>query len=72
MEYSYGPAILVGQGTDIWRLLRAIHSGAVYYDPADSIYPDGQAKVRPQWRINTKGLKTALEPLYRTVEEIDL
>tara|TARA_R110000868_G_scaffold70819_3_gene207977 strand:+ start:15116 stop:16474 length:1359 start_codon:yes stop_codon:yes gene_type:complete len=70
MEYSYGPAALVGQGTDVWKLLRAIYAGAVYYDPADSIYADGKAKVRSQWRINSSGLKDAMKALYTSVEEI--
>lgn len=70
MEYSYGPTALVGQGTDVWKLLRAIHAGAIYYDPADSIYADGRAKVRSQWRINSSGLKEAMKTLYASVEEI--
>ena len=71
-EYKFGPSILVGQGTDVWKLLKAIHAGVVYYDPADSIYADNTAKVRPQWRINANRLKEALTPLYNSVEEIDL
>ncbi|PCJ61079.1 MAG: hypothetical protein COA65_02350 [Rhodospirillaceae bacterium] len=72
VEYKFGPAVIVGQGTDVWKLLKAIHSGVVYYDPADSIYADGKAKVRPQWRINTSRLKETLGPLYNIVNEFQL
>ena len=37
-EYRYGNEVLVGEGTDVFRLLRAIHAGLVWYDPADSVY----------------------------------
>lgn len=69
-EYSYGPVAHVGQGTTVWRLLRAVHAGVVYYDPADSIYANGEAKVRSQWRINGGTLKAAMALLYKSTEEI--
>jgi len=71
-SYAYEPTVIVGQGTDVWRLLRAIAVGTVFYDPGDSIYADGKAKVRPQWRINASRLSKAIEPLYDSVEEITL
>lgn len=63
-EYSYAPRWVTGTGTDIWKLLRAIDSGLVFYDPADTIYADGKAKVRSQWRINARDLPKAMSLLY--------
>ncbi|KQR84828.1 MvaI/BcnI family restriction endonuclease [Sphingomonas sp. Leaf343] len=63
-EYAFGPDWLIGQGTDVWRLLRAIDSGLVFYDPADTIYADGKPKVRSQWRINARDLPKAMAVLY--------
>ena len=63
-EYSYAPRWVTGTGTDIWKLLRAINSGLVFYDPADTIYADGRAKVRSQWRINSRDLPEAMRLLY--------
>lgn len=63
-EYRYADRWLVGKGTDVWRLLRAIDRGVVFYDPADAIYCNGEAKARPQWRINTRDLPSAMGELY--------
>jgi hypothetical protein len=71
-SYAFGPTVVVGQGTDVWKLLRAISAGVVFYDPADSIYADGKAKVRPQWRINASRLSKTIAPLYNSVEEVTL
>lgn len=69
-EYRYSNDVLVGEGTDVFRLLRAIHRGVVWYDPADSIYASGQAKVRPQWRTGTRKLREAMGSLYGAVRAI--
>ncbi|MCA0358321.1 MAG: MvaI/BcnI restriction endonuclease family protein [Proteobacteria bacterium] len=63
-EYRYASRWAQGRGTDVFRLLRAIHSGIVFYDPADTIYSDGRPKVRSQWRINAKDLPAAMRVLY--------
>ena len=63
-EYRYARSWLQGKGTDVSRLLRAIHGGVVFYDPADTIYADGRPKVRSQWRINARELQHAMELLY--------
>ena len=63
-EYRYAPRWLQGRGTDVWRLLRAIDRGIVFYDPADTIYADGRTKNRPQWRINSGQLAAAMQQLY--------
>jgi hypothetical protein len=71
-EYRYGDEVLVGEGTDVFRLLRAIYRGVVWYDPADSIYADGQAKVRPQWRTGSRRLEETMRSLYANVRRVQL
>lgn len=66
-QYRFSSPWFMCEGTDVWRLLRAIASGLVYYDPAHTIYADGEAKVRPQWRIGTSKLERALRQLYARV-----
>lgn len=63
-EYRYAPQWVQGKGTDVWRLLRAIDRGTVFYDPADTIYADGRPKVRSQWRINAAQFPQAMAQLY--------
>lgn len=63
-QYRYSPSWVQGRGTDVWRLLRAIDRGIVFYDPADTIYADGRTKVRPQWRVNARRLQEAMGVLY--------
>ena len=71
-DYRFLEDVFVCEGTDIWRLLRAIHSGEVYFDPAHTIYASGEAKVRPQWRINTNRLEECLKLLYREVRSVSV
>lgn len=71
-EYLYGKQMFLGEGTDVWRLLRAIHAGVVFYDPADSVYADGKAKVRSQWRVNAASLLPAMKRLYTSASVVNL
>jgi hypothetical protein len=72
VQYRYASEALVGEGTDVFRLLRAIHTGLVYYDPADSVYADGEQKVRPQWRMSSANLERAMGKLYADVKRVML
>lgn len=63
-EYRYAERFVTGTGTDVWKLLRAVARGLVFYDPADTIYADGSPKVRSQWRINASRLPDAMASLY--------
>lgn len=63
-RYRYASSWAQGRGTDVFRLLRAINAGTVFYDPADTIYGDGRPKVRSQWRINSRDLPAAMDVLY--------
>jgi hypothetical protein len=69
-EVKFGTEVLVGEGTDVFRLLRAIHDGLVWYDPADSIYADDECKVRPQWRTSSSKLEQTMGRLYSEVKRI--
>lgn len=69
-EYRYAGSWVTGHGTDVLRLLRAIHRGLVFYDPADTIYADDKPKVRSQWRINSRDLPAAMAGLYATSETV--
>lgn len=69
-QYAFNAPWFMCEGTDVWRLIRAIASGLVYYDPAHTIYADGTAKVRPQWRIGTAKLEAALRELYARVSVV--
>lgn len=71
-EYRFSDEVLVGEGTDVFRLLRAIHRGLVWYDPADSIYADGEAKVRPQWRTGARKLEQTMQSLYANTRRVRL
>jgi hypothetical protein len=67
-EYRYADRFVTGAGTDVWKLLRAIARGLLFYDPADTIYADGTPKVRSQWRINASQLPDAMASLYGSSE----
>lgn len=72
VQYRYASDALVGEGTDVFRLLRAIHAGLIYYDPADSVYSNGEPKVRPQWRMSSANLERTMGKLYTGVRRISL
>jgi hypothetical protein len=63
-EYKFIDPWYMCEGTDVWRLIRAIASGLVYYDPGHQINPSGKPWARPQWRIATNHLEKALKQLY--------
>ncbi len=72
VQYRFAREALIGEGTDVFRLLRAIHTGLVYYDPADSVYANGDQKVRPQWRMSSANLERTMWKLYSAVERVGL
>jgi hypothetical protein len=71
-QYAYEPEVLIGEGTDIWRLLRGIAQGLVVYDPGDAIYADGKPKVRPQWRISSARMQATMRVLYAKARSVSL
>lgn len=58
-------------GVEVHGFLRAIANGDVYYDPAHTIYEDGETKVRPQWRVNTSKFEEKLAMLYEHVRKVE-
>jgi hypothetical protein len=73
-QYKFKPKVYLCTGTSIWNLLFAIKDKVVDYDPAHTIYPNGEKKVRPQWRISAAKSKIFhnLKSLYNKVEIIEL
>jgi hypothetical protein len=71
-DYSYGKRVLLGTGTDFARMLGAVTSGELVYDPGVKLEHVGSAdealKQRHQFRIPF----SALPSLYETWEEVDL
>lgn len=70
-QYAYGARVRLAQQTDSLRLLSALASGIVYYDPGiklekASTKPD--VKRRSQFRVASKNI----EALYETVETVEL
>lgn len=69
-QYSYGHKVRLAQGTDSLRLLGALASGTVYYDPgikleaASSGTP--RSKPRSQFRIGSRNIGA----IYQTVEVV--
>lgn len=44
--------------------------GVVWYDSADSVCANGEAKVRPQWRTSAANLKKPMTHRYGSVREL--
>lgn len=71
-QYSYGDKVRLAQGTDSLRLLNALATGTVYYDPgiklegASSDNP--HSKPRSQFRISSKNIGA----IYEEVEQVEL
>lgn len=70
-EYSYGHIVRLAEGTDSFRLLKALAAGDVYYDPGIKLERASTApavKRRSQFRIASKNIPE----LYERVQEINV
>lgn len=70
-QYRYGSEVRLGIGTDFLRLMHALASGNVYYDPGIKMVElegNTQIKKRSQWRVRSRDLPG----LYETMEAVDL
>lgn len=71
-EYRYGPKILLCEGTDFTRFLKALTGSAIYLDPALKVIRTlgeiTESKRRNQFRIKHKQLNS----LYDKTEIVDL
>jgi len=58
--YQYGNPVMLGEGTDFYKFLRAFYNGTVVYDPASKLFinekGNSQTKARNQFRINVNDL----------------
>ena len=71
---SFGPLVLMGQGTSIDLFLEQVVLGNIFLDPGDSL-KGKSLKARTQWRVNgniRSSLKAKLEPLYFDFAEYTL
>jgi hypothetical protein len=60
-RYYYGDQILLGRGAEFERLMSAIVTGAVYYDPGIKLeQASGKSKIkrRSQFRVKARDLRT--------------
>ena len=71
-EYKFGDEILICEGTDLLRLIRAIYLGIVKYDPGHTIYSNKKEKVRPQWRSALTYNYRYIYNLYNSLEKISI
>lgn len=63
-QYCYGDKVRLAQGTDSLHLLKALASGAVYYDPGiklENASGRPTTKRRSQFRIASKSISTLYE-----------
>ena len=71
-QYRYGPNVRLGIGTDFTRLLRAVSSGVVYYDPAikleNASAVQARTKRRSQFRVGSQDISK----LYAQMTEISV
>ena len=71
-QYSYGHKVRLAQGTDSLRLLDALGTGTVYYDPGMKVEAVSSAKPvskpRSQFRIASKNIGA----IYESIELVEL
>lgn len=70
-QYHYGNEVRLYEGADVHNLLKAIHSGSVYYDPGiklENAYTKPKTKRRSQFRVKS----AHLDSLYQCSEIIDV
>jgi hypothetical protein len=66
-QYAYGHKVRLAQRTDSLKLLAALATGAVYYDPGiklENASTDPEVKRRSQFRVASKNISA----LYETIE----
>ena len=70
-QYAYGHKVRLAQRTDSLRLLAALASGAVYYDPGiklEHASTEPEVKRRSQFRVASKNISA----LYESVETVEV
>lgn len=70
--YRYGPKVRMGEGTDFLLLVRALGSGAAYYDPAIKLEKESTAAPEPKKRSQFRIKSSDLAVLYHRLDVVDL
>ena len=72
LQYRYSSTVRIAEGTDFVKLIGAIASGRVYYDPAvkleNASTGTGTTKRRSQFRVGSRDLAA----LYERMETMDV
>ncbi|MGH6708313.1 MAG: MvaI/BcnI family restriction endonuclease [Bradyrhizobium sp.] len=72
LQYRYGGAVRIAEGTDFVRFLQAITAGSVYYDPGIKLENESSSnpriKRRSQFRIKSRELTS----LYSKIEKLNI
>ena len=71
-QYRYGHKVRLAQRTDSLRLLSALATGAVYYDPGIKLENISAAKPKPKERSQFRIASKFIDALYETVDVVEL
>lgn len=71
-QYAYGQKVRLAQGTDPLRLLRALASGAIYYDPGIKLEQASTQKAKSKRRSQFRVASKSIAALYQTVETVEV
>lgn len=71
-KYRYGADVQLGIDTDFTKLLSALASGDIYYDPGIKLEGISSGKLRSKRRSQFRVKSTRLESLYKTMEDVNI
>jgi hypothetical protein len=71
-QYRYGHQVRLAEGTEFRLFLKAIASGAVYYDPGIKIENVSSAKPAVKKRSQFRIKSASIPLLYTTVSEVNV
>lgn len=70
-EYRFGKQILIGEGAEFGRFLRAVHMGAIYYDPGIKIEDASSARPSKKRRSQIRVKSRDIPALYESSRIVD-
>jgi hypothetical protein len=70
--YRYSKQVLLGQGTDFFRFLKAMAGGHVYYDPGIKLEAASSTKPKVKRRSQFRVALSELPSLYERAERIEV
>jgi hypothetical protein len=71
-QYKYGAEVQLGIDTDFTKLLGALASGDIYYDPGIKLEGIASGKLRSKRRSQFRVKSTRLESLYKTMSDVNI